>query len=87
MTASPDAHTHTCTHCREVWPCTEPKPLARCKVRVAAQVNRQGPFCTLCQLLISARHVAFLRGQYLRWILVPLLSPAQPYAEVYPKEP
>lgn len=79
-------HTHTCQRCSWTWTCeVTDKTLQRCKTTVAAKVNKQGPWCWLCQNLITARHEAYLRGLRLDWFMVAHNDLS--YGALYPKEP
>lgn len=58
-------HTHQCKHCGHIWDCfLDPKTFKhpeRCPVTKAAKANHQGPYCSLCRILIEAIFAANIR--------------------------
>lgn len=57
-------HDHRCARCGDGWRCDAPnKPTAtKCMVTVAVSVNKTGPFCELCRLIVMVKRLAHARG-------------------------
>ncbi len=51
-------HSHDCCECGFTWTCEHG---TKCKVVVAAKVNKDGPFCELCRHAIMAIRYAAAR--------------------------
>jgi len=51
-------HTHRCVHCGHEWACI----LVKCKVDKATKANHDGPWCGVCQHLVTAIRVAAVQS-------------------------
>jgi hypothetical protein len=64
-------HSHTCQCCGHTYAC-QFYNLKHCQTKgvlKAVQINRQGPFCSVCAKLIMATRLAAHRGWKLEWKL------------------
>ena len=60
-------HTHKCCKCSHTWECTgvgkQRKREAKvCEIDKAVKINKDGPYCEMCQHIEMAARIADVRG-------------------------
>lgn len=57
-------HNHACARCGDLWQCDAPnkRKATKCMVTVAVSVNKTGPFCELCRLVVMVKRIAHAHG-------------------------